>query len=154
MMKKRLLFVSSIFMFPSTNLVFFSFLCDNQKLEQTYMRKVIFCKQTKKEEKKEDKCRHTTLINTRKNEEEEKKISQCLIYKIKQIDDNNINIQRRKQNNHPLFAGVMYLVVEDFSIGSEDVSITDSSYCSPSSLCFSSKKKKNEMQTSVRIQVQ
>jgi len=48
----------------------------------------------------------------------------------------------RKKNHHPLFAGIIYLVFEDFSIGNEeDVSIIDSSYCSPSSLCFSSTNK-------------
>jgi hypothetical protein len=64
---------------------------------------------------------------------------------IKQIDNNN-NIhrkRRRKKNTYPLFAGVIYLAVDDFSIGNEeDISIIESSYCSPSSLCFSTKKKK------------
>lgn len=79
------------------------------------------------------------MIDTKKKKQE------CSIYKIKQIDNNN-NIQRkkeRKKNSYPLFAGVIYLAVEDFSIGNEDdISIIEASYCSPSSLCFSTKKKK------------
>jgi hypothetical protein len=47
-------------------------------------------------------------------------------------------------HHHPLFAGVTYLAVDDLSIGNEeDISITESSNCSPSSLCFSAKTKEN-----------
>ncbi len=43
---------------------------------------------------------------------------------------------------HPLLAGVTYLAVEDLSIDNEEVSMIESSYCSPSSLCFSTRKKR------------
>ena len=48
--------------------------------------------------------------------------------------------------NQPLFAGVTYRAVEDFSVDNdEDVSISESSNGSPSSLCFSTRRmtKKN-----------
>lgn len=57
----------------------------------------------------------------------------------RKIDKNNVH--KRKEENkkktnkmfYPLFVGVTYLAVDD-------VSIIESSYCSPSSLCFSTKK--------------
>jgi hypothetical protein len=55
-----------------------------------------------------------------------------------------IYTEKDKKIHHPLFAGITYLAVDDFSIGNEDdISITESSNCSPSSLCFSTKKKHN-----------
>jgi hypothetical protein len=46
----------------------------------------------------------------------------------------------KKEKYYPLFAGVTYLAVDDLSIDNEEVSMIESSYCSPSSLCFSTKK--------------
>ncbi len=45
--------------------------------------------------------------------------------------------------DYPLLAGVTYLAVDDLSIDNDEVSIIESSYCSPSSLCFSTRKKRN-----------
>ncbi len=52
---------------------------------------------------------------------------------------------KQKRKSYPLLAGVTYLAVDDLSIDNEDVSMIDSSYCSPSSLCFSTKNKKKEL---------
>jgi len=49
---------------------------------------------------------------------------------------------KKERKSYPLFAGVTYLAVDDLSIDNEDVSMIESSYCSPSSLCFSTKKQK------------
>lgn len=49
--------------------------------------------------------------------------------------------QEKGKQHHPLFVGVIYLVEEDLSVDIE-VSIIESSYCSPSSLCFSTRNRK------------
>ncbi len=61
--------------------------------------------------------------------------------KKKKERDNNDNVHKKKKKKkyYPLFAGVTYLAVDDLSIDNEEVSIIESSYCSPSSLCFSTK---------------
>jgi len=53
----------------------------------------------------------------------------------KRDKDNNVH----KTKSYPLLAGVTYLAVDDLSIDNEEVSLIESSYCSPSSLCFSTK---------------
>ena len=110
--------------------IIFYVIIKRKKKKKNDRRKVIFCK----EKKRNDKCRNIhTHTQTHK---------QCLIYKTKRIGgekekDNDDNVQKKY---YPLFAGVIYLVVEDLSIDNEEVSINESSYCSPSSLCFSTKK--------------
>ncbi len=81
--------------------------------------------------KRNDKCRnihtHTQTVFDLQDQTDRRK--------EKDNDDNNV-----QKKYYPLFAGVIYLVVEDLSIDNEEVSINESSYCSPSSLCFSTKK--------------
>jgi hypothetical protein len=71
--------------------------------------------------------KHTNSVrSTRPNEKNKRERERTIIMYIKKI-----------YIDYPLLAGVTYLAVDDLSIDNDEVSIIESSYCSPSSLCFS-----------------